>query len=507
MERYDVVIVGAGLNGLVTAAYLARAGKSVAVFEARDSVGGTMSTVEIAPGYRAPAAFDTVETLHPSLSRDLDLAGHGLELIHGGGTFVVEDASTVTVVDPKDRRLAELERFLRKLGGALERVWSKPLPDVEPNGLSGVMDILRLGWALRRMGKKDFPEALRYLPMPLQDVLDEHLEDDVLKAAVAAPALRGAWMGPRSAGSAYGLVHQRPPWAGGLVAPVVLSSGGPGSVTEAVAAAARAAGARINAASLVTRIRIENDRATGLEVNGGLVEAGTVISALDPRTTLLDLVGARWLAPDFVERVRQIRSRGGVTIVRLALDKLPEFPGGAETARGRIQVGASLDNLERAYDAAKYRELPEKPLLTCTIPSALDPSLAPDGHHVMAIQAQFTPYELAAGDWSAERESFGDRVVALLDACAPGLAESVLHRQVESPVDLERRFGLTGGCLHHAELALDQLLYMRPIPGWYGYRMPVEGLYLCGPGTHPGGAGTGLSGKNAATQVLSDLKM
>ncbi|MFT5517704.1 MAG: phytoene dehydrogenase-like protein [Rhodothermales bacterium] len=195
-----------------------------------------------------------------------------------------------------------------------------------------------------------------------------------------------------------------------------------------------------------------------------------------------------------------------MTVLRLALDKLPAFPGGPDVSKGRIQIGGRMDDIELAWDAAKYGELPQKPLLTCTIPTALDGSLAPAGHHVMVVHAQFTPHDLRGSDWADEREAFGDRVVGMLDACAPGLAKSVLHRQIASPADIAEEFGLSGGCVHHADLALDQLLYMRPIPGWYGYRMPIEGLYLCGPGTHPGGAGTGLSGRNAAKQILADIK-
>lgn len=505
-RKYDVVVIGAGLNGLATAAYLAKAGKSVAVFEAADQVGGTMATVEIAPGFKAPAALDTVETLHPAVMDELGLKSYGLEIIEGGGTTVLLGSENAHQVNTDDPSIAELRRFTGRLGEALEKVWTRPLPAVEPTGVGGIVDLMRLGWALRSMGKRDFPEALRFLPMCVKDVMDEHVPDEATRAALSSSSLFGASMGPRSPGSAYGLVHHQPPCAGGVGGPVKFARGGPGAVTEALASSAKAAGVQVVLSSRVSEVIVEDGRAAGVSVNGESVRADRVVSALDPRTTLIDLVGPRWMEPEFVEKVLQVRSRGTITILRFALDKEPAFSGGAATLRGRIQIGSTVDYIERAWDAAKYRELPKEPLLTCSVPSALDPTLAPPGKHVMLVRAQFTPYQLDGTSWDAEREAFGDRVVHLLETHAPGFAKSILHSEVDSPVDLEARFGLSGGCLHHADLALDQLLHMRPIPGWYGYGMPVPGVYLCGPGTHPGGAGTGLSGRNAARQMLSDWK-
>jgi len=352
-------------------------------------------------------------------------------------------------------------------------------------------------------------EALRFIAMNVKDVLDEHSEDEALMAALAGSALRGAWMGPRSAGSAYGLLHHNPHWARGLVPRTTFASEAGHGLPEAIASAARSAGADIRTGSAVEQISIDGGKAAGAVLRDGtVIESKIVVSALDPRRTLLELAGTEWLEPDFVESVGQIRGRGSVTIVRLALDRLPKFigaPDGDHALRGRIQIGGTMDVLERAFDDAKYGRVPQNPFLSATIPSLSTSGLAPVGQHVMIVWAQFTPAHLSESSWAVERETFGDRVIALLDQHAPGLKSSVLHRQVETPLDLERRFGITGGCLNHVELALDQLLYMRPIPGWYRYETPIDGLYLCGPGVHPGGAGTGLSGKCASVQILKNL--
>ena len=367
-------------------------------------------------------------------------------------------------------------------------------------------------------------------------------------------------MAPRSAGSAFGLLHHNPHWAGGLVpttkfavatplppmgddskspfegqrvalrwgkarerdsnAPIVSTTSenhgtrgtrvGNVGLAVALASAAQAAGATIRTGSAVERIMVDSGRASGVVLSDGTeIRSRIVVSAVDPRRTFLDLTGTEWLDPDFVEAVTQIRGRGSVSVIRLALDRLPHFtgaPAGDRPLSGRIQIGPTMDALERAFDDAKYGRVPEIPFLTATIPSLADPSLAPEGKHVMIVWAQFTPPKLRESDWSEERETLGDRVVNLLEQHATGLASSILHRQVETPADLEERFGLTDGCLDHVEMALDQLLHMRPVPGWYKHQTPIDGLYLCGPGTHPGGAGTGLSGKCAATQILKDWK-
>jgi phytoene dehydrogenase-like protein len=519
-SNIDIAIVGGGLNGLVAAAYLAKSGKSVTVFEQSDAVGGTMGTVEIAPGFRGPAALDSIDLVHPSIIQDLNLKKHGLRIIRGGGVTLASDSGTgacfssatstadqisgLSQMDEKAFR--ELDGFLSRIGKALDPVLTAPLKNPKTDGLTGSFDLMKVGWALRKLGKKEMPEALRFLPMTVQDVVDERFESEQVKAMIAATALKGSWLAPRSAGSAYGLLHHNPHWAGGLDRTTTFAEGGPGALADAVASAARAVGATIRTGATVSNIVVERGVCTGLVLSSGeQVSAGRIVSALDPRTTFESMTGQDWLDPEFLERITQIRSHGSVAIVRLALDQAPQFscaPDGSEAISGRIQIGDSLRYLERAFDAAKYGRIPDAPLLMASIPSILDPTLAPTGKHVMHVWASTMPSKLRDGDWDDQREALGDTVVRMLDQHAPGLAGSVLHRQVETPKDLEKRFGLLNGCIYHTDLALDQLLYMRPVPGWFKYDTPLERLHLCGAGVHPGGAGTGLSGKCAAEHII-----
>lgn len=517
-----VVIVGGGLNALVAAAFLALSGRSVLVLEKSDRTGGTMGTVEIAPGFKGPAAVDSIDLVHPSIIDDLGLREHGLKIIRGGGLILASeegeglyfDSNTPTAdqvaqfsqIDEK--AFEDLNAFLLRMSRALDSALTRPLADPSSKGMSGVFDLMKLGWALRRLGKDEMPEALRFLAMTVRDVLDERFETESLKAMIAATALKGSWLGPSSIGSAYGLLHHNPHWAGGLDRTTTFARGGPGALTDAVACVAVEAGAEIRTAARVSKIIVDAGVCKGVCLSGGEeIHADIVLSALDPRATFEGLISQEWLDPDFLEQIRQIRSRGSVTIVRLALDRLPQFSGapeGSASVSGRIQIGSSLTHLERAFDAAKYGELTEFPYLMASIPSVLDLTLAPTGKHVMHVWAQFTPSRLKGRDWEDAREEIGDRIVAILDRHAPGLRGSVLHRQVETPPDLADRFGLTNGCLYHVDLSLDQLLYMRPVPGMFRYETPVDGLFLCGAGVHPGGAGTGLPGKCAATHIIKN---
>ncbi len=401
--------------------------------------------------------------------------------------------------------LSALDAFLGRLGAAIEPVLTAPLPAAEPRGLGDAVDLFRLGWRLRRMGADDVHEALRFLPMNVADVLDERLKGDTLKAALATEALRAAWLGPRSPGSAFGLAHHRPAWRRGLLAPPVTAVGGPGSLTSALAAAASASGATVRTGALVTRVLVDRYGVRGVVVNDDEeIDAKVIASSLDPRRSLLTLPEPGWLDPEFVRAVRGIRGRGTVAVARVALDALPEFPGTSDTP-SRVIFGASLDVLERSFDANKYGRMPEELSIDAYLPSADDDTLAPAGNHVMLLWVQFVPHALRDGTWDQHCARLWDAIAATIERDSPGFTSRVLHYDLSTPADLERRFGATQGCLYHAELALDQVLYMRPVPGWYGYRMPIRGLYLCGSGTHGGGGVTGLAGRNAATQMLSDF--
>ena len=526
VRDYDAVIVGAGHNGLVCAAYLARNGRSVLVLERRQVTGGCAVTEEFASGYRCSATFPGVETFDPAILDDLSLADHGLRLLEPGGILVPRPDAEPLFLPPSNgataaaawaettrcsaadgEAFATFDAFLRRLAEAAGPIWSKPLPALEPTGLGGVLELLGTGWLLRRLGQRDLQEAMRFLPMPLADVLDERFESDALKAAIGAGGITGSWLGPRSPGSALNLLLHRLGRCRGALGFPQFAVRGTGALTEALRRAAESAGATVRTGAAVARIRIAKGAACGVTlVSGEEIAARTVISNADPKTTLLRLVEPLAIDPSVAQAARRIRSRGTVAVVKLALDSLPEFSGTGREPQylaGRIQIGSSLDELERAFDATKYGRLPERPYLDVTIPSIADSSLAPVGKHVLSAWVQFPPYHLRDRSWSTAREELAEIVVGRIEEHAPGFAASVLARDVLSPLDLEQRFGVGEGCLYHVEPALDQCLYMRPMPRWARYRMPIEGLYLCSSGTHGGGGLTGLAGRNAARRVLA----
>ncbi len=519
-KSYDVVIVGAGHNGLVCAAYLARAGRSVLVLERRETVGGCAVTEEFAPGFRCSATFAGVETFDPTIVQQLDLETHGLRLLPAGGILVPRPGKQALYLTPSSDQgtggipaadvaaFTELDGFVRRLGDALLPILGKPLPDLEPSGLGGILDLLGTGWLLRRMGARDLTEAMRFLPMPIADVVDERFESAALKAAIGAGGITGSWLGPRSPGSALNLLQHRLGHCRGALGFPRPALGGTGALTDALRQAAEAAGVTLRTEAEVERVLLKKGAVTGVALaSGEEIAASAVISNADPRTTLFNLVGPVHLEPSFVLATRNIRSRGTVAIVRFALDALPAFAGVPDDPAhlaGRIQIGASLDELEQAFDDTKYGRLPRRPYLDLTIPTIADSDLAPDGQHVMSAWVQFPPYDLREKSWDEARDDLGTVVEQRIEELAPGFSDRILARDVLTPLDLERRFGMSGGCLYHAEPALDQFLYMRPMPSWSQHRMPIESLYLCGAGTHGGGPLSGLAGRNAARAILSD---
>ncbi len=520
-RQYDIAVIGAGHNSLVAAALLARSGKSVIVLERRSSVGGTAATEDILPGFRAPLCFSGMELFHPKLIQDLELEKHGLSLLpNRGGTCIVRsDGRWLDLGHSKGRNLGtlpaadrdalvEFERFMSRIAHALAPLQTAPLPELDADTFTGKLDFIKFAMRLRRLGSRDMGEALRFLPMPIRDVLDERFESEALKATIAAPALTASWLGPRSAGSAWGLMHHRPAWCESLFPTKRFAPGGPGALSAALAASAVAHGAKIRTEAPVRAIAIQDGRATGVVLeDGSEITSRMVVSGADPRSTLLDLAGAQWLEPETLRAVRNLRAHGSVAIVRFALTRRPRFhdaPDNDAHLAGTVQIGASLDYLERAYDCAKYGRAPEEPWLQITLPSIVDKGLAPPGKQAMHVWVQYAAGELRDTCWADERDRLIKTVTDLIDAHASGFAASVLHADALTPLDIEEGFGLTGGCLYHADMTLDQLLYMRPLPGWYRYRTPIGHLYLCGPGTHPGGGITGLPGKNAASQILKD---
>ncbi len=529
---YDAIVVGAGHNGLVAAAYLARAGVSVLVVERRERVGGIADTVEIAPGMKVPAVLHTVGRLRPSVVRELELRRHGLSLVAPDvRVFAPQpDGRAVTLYTDPARTAhglrawsehdadgyAGFDRLVRSLGRFIAGLAAETPPDVKTPGLGDALAGLRLGRAFRGLGKGDSRSILRVLPMAIADFVAEAFETDPLRAAIATRGFQHTAMGPWSAGTTNVFLADSAGNDGGAAGQTVYARGGPGALSEALAAAVRAAGGEIRTGAEVAAIRTADGRATGVVLaDGEEIGSRIVVAGADPKrvlTTLLDPVvvgpGMRW-------RAGNIRTPGTVAKVNLALRGMPRFPAAGDGAealgrlRGRIVIAPGIDHVERAFDASKYGRLSESPYLEATIPSLVDPDLvagAADGSQVVSIHLQWAPYTLREGTWDERRDELGDLAVRTLEAYAPGLGDLVTARQVLTPLDLERDYGLTGGHPYHAEPSLDSFFVWRPLFGHARYRLPVDGLYLAGSGAHPGGGITGQPGQNAAREILADRK-
>jgi phytoene dehydrogenase-like protein len=523
-EPYDAIVIGAGHNGLVTATYLAKAGLRVVLLERRELVGGAAVTEEVFPGFKFDTGAHCISRLHPKVVSDLQLADHGLELLPldpavfsptlDGGHLLLWRTPEVTVdsigqLSDKDaKRWNGFAALVTKASGLLESLYSAP-PDILSKKTKDVWELLKLAGRLRRLGKRDMTEVLRVLPMTTVELLDEWFESDLLKGTLGAVGITGLFQGPMAAGTALLFLHHHVGAKQGVLRATLRVRGGMGGLSRALESTARSAGVEIRTSAWVERIVAEAGVATGVVlVDGEEIAGRRIVSNADPSRTFCGLLDPFNLDPDFMRRVRNIKFKGARARVNLALGQLPDFsclPGDGPHLRGLISVSPSLEYLERAFDDAKYGEPSREPYLEAVIPSLTDPSLAPAGKHVMSIVVQYAPYHLKDGVWDeARREALGDRVVKTLAAYAPNLESAILHRQVLTPLDLEAVLGLTEGNIYHGEMTLDQLFFMRPVPGWARYRSPVEGLYLCGAGTHPGGGVTGVPGYNAAREILRD---
>jgi phytoene dehydrogenase-like protein len=522
----DVLIIGGGHNGLVAAGYLAKAGLKPLVLERRNVVGGAAVTEEIHPGFRCSTLAHSAGPLLPRIAADLDLAEHGLKTLRpevrvlalspeGKHLPLYDDpARTSTALgahSEKDaRKYGEFHESLGRIGRMAAPLLSMTPPDLDRTEAGQVWQLLKLGKDFRGLPRRDAYRLLRWGPMAVADLVAEWFETDLLRSAIAARGVYGMLGGPWSAGTGANLLIQaalEPHSAG----PAAFVAGGMGALTSALADAAREFGAEIRTGVEVSRIDVRDGKAVGVVLaSGERIPARAVASNADPRRTLLNLVEPTELDPDFSNRMRNYRSSGAVGKVNLALSKLPKFRGldgdAPQLLAGRIHVGPEIDYLERAFDAAKYGEFSPNPWCDVTIPTVLDPSLAPSGAHVMSITAQYAPERLREGDWKGCREAFGDAVVKTLAAYAPDLESAIVARQVLTPQDLQDTYGLTGGHIFHGEHALDQIFTMRPLLGWARYRTPIAGLYLCGAGTHPGGRVTGGPGANAAREIAADLR-
>jgi phytoene dehydrogenase-like protein len=530
-NEYDVIVIGGGHNALVTAAYLARAGRRTIVLEARDRIGGAAETAELG-GARVPRLADTVGRLRPSVVKDLDLRSHGLRLAAPDvRVFAPQpDGRAVTLWSDQARTVdglrawssddayhyPDFDRLVRALGRFLAELAAETPPDIKSPGFGDALTGLKLGRTFRGLGKRDAHTILRVLPMAVADFVAEAFETDAVRATVAWRGVRHSFLGPWSAGTTAILLGDSAGNDGGAAGQTVFAIGGPGAVSESLAAAARAAGAEIRCGAAVTAIISRDNHATGVALaSGEEIAAPVVVSGLDPKRTLVELADPVAIGPSLRWRAGNYRTPGVVAKINLVLDQLPRFKaaGGDDERllRGRILAAPGIDAIERAFDAAKYGRVSDPPVLEATIPSLVDPSLvddAPAGTHVMSVSAQYAPYALREGSWddAGRPDALGDAVVAVLDGLAPGLASSIRAREVITPLDLERDYGLTGGHPLHGEQALDQFFLWRPLLGSARYRLPIDGLYLCGSGAHPGGGITGQPGQNAAREILADTK-
>jgi phytoene dehydrogenase-like protein len=525
-ERWDAIVVGGGHNGLVTAAYLARAGWRVVALERRPILGGASVTEEIFPGFKVSTAAYLCSLLHERVICDLDLPRYGYYVYPKDPAFFTPfpDGSHFTMWQNQQKTCEEIARFsphdatvypayekhVERLARFAERMLLRTPPNVDRIGLRDLWDLGKLGWDVLRMHGRERVGHLRIFSQSVADFLDAWFESEQLKVTLATDGVIGTNGGPRSPGTAYVLLHHVMGQVDGHRGLWGFVRGGMGTVSEAIAAAARAAGATIRTDAAVDRVLVRDRRAVGVVLRSGEeVRASVVVSNADPKRTFLQLVGARELEPGFVQQVRNIRMHGCSMKINLALDGLPNFTAlpGAELMphhKTTIHICPDLDYLERAWDDAKYGRPSERPLLELTIPTTYDDSLAPPGKHIMGIFLQYTPYRLRGGDWHAAKERYADRVMDLIEEYAPGFTRRVLARQVLSPLDLEEIYGLTGGNIFHGEMSLDQLFSLRPLAGWAQYRTPIRGLYLCGSGTHPGGGVMGAPGYNAAREILRD---
>ncbi len=524
-NRRDIVIIGGGHNGLVTAFYLAKAGFKPLVLERRPQVGGAAITDEFHPGFHCSTLAHTAGPIRPDIVRDMQLEKHGLRYItpetcvtalspDGRALSLYQDADksarAITAFSQKDAaKYPEFQQSLAKISKVIADVLATTPPDIDHPSGGDFWSMLQTGRALRNLGKRDLYRVLRWGPMAVADLVAEYFETELLRAVIAARGIFGTFLGPWSAGSSLQLLIRAagdPHPAGSAF----FAAGGMGALTQAMASAAQAAGVEIRTAAEVIEIRVKDGAAIGvLLATGEEMSAKAVISNADPKRTLLKLTDPTHLSPDFVQKLQHYRGNGTVAKVNLALSALPDFTAlkNADSAalKGRIHIGPEIDYLERAFDESKYGNFSRQPYLEATIPSLTDPTLAPEGKHVMSIYMQYAPYKLK-GDWEDQRKALGQTVVQTLALYAPNLPEMILTHQIITPQDLEDVYGLTGGQIFHGDLALDQFFTMRPLLDWARYRTPIRNLYLCGSGTHPGAGLTGGSGANAAREIVKALK-
>ena len=525
----DAIVIGAGVNGLVTAALLAKSGRKVVVLEAGDRVGGCARTSELAPGFRCPT-LSHVAALDPSLVRSLALEPHGLTVLRPpvDAFAPARDGRALVLWSDRPRAADEIRAFsskdadryspfldsFAKIAGVLRGLNAAAPPDIDRAGAADVLELLKTSRRFRALGKRDAYALLRWMPMAVADFVSEWFDSEPLRATIAAGGVPGAFLGPRSAGSTallllLGAGEGHPIAAGWSV------KGGPGALADALAAAARQAGVDIRLNAGVARVNVTDGIATGVTLaSGDSLSARIVVSNADPKRTLLGLVDPMHLDPETLRRVQHIRTNGTLAKMNFAVSRLPVFTSLANrdpqqraiVLSGRIRLAPHIDGIERAFDAAKYGGFSTEPWIELTVPSLLDPDLAPHGQHVVSAYIQYAPYRLRDTTWDTERDRLADIATKAIEQYAPGFTAAIVARETITPVDLERTYGLTGGHIFHGELALDQLYVTRPLLGWARYETPIRNLFLCGSGTHPGTGLDGRSGANAAKAIAKALR-
>jgi phytoene dehydrogenase-like protein len=526
-ETRDVIIVGGGHNGLVAAFYLAKAGFKPLVLERRAQVGGAAITEEFHPGFRCSTLAHNAGPLRADIVRDMQLEQHGLKLstpdvntvslLQDGRALVLysdskKAAQAIAQWSQKDAAAyADFGSALGEIGKVIGEALALTPPNIDSPSSGDLWGMLKTGRSIRNLGKKNLYRVLRWGPMAAADLVAEFFDTEPLRATIAARGIFGTFLGPWSAGSALVLMLRAaadPTPAGSVQFP----AGGTGAITLAMASAAKQAGAEIRTDAEIGEIRITDGIATGVVLGSGEeISARAVVSNADPKRTLMHLVDPAHLSPDFIQKIKNYRSAGTVAKVNLALSALPEFSAlksneNGNLLKGRMQISPEIDYLERAFDESKYGNFSRHPYIEITFPSLSDPSLAPNGQHVMSIYMQYAPHKLKNSDWESQRTALGETVVKTISQYAPNLPNTILRHQVITPKDLEEIYGLTGGHIFHGELALDQFFTMRPLLDWARYRTPIDNLYLCGNGTHPGTGLTGGSGANAAREIVKALR-
>ena len=522
VKKYDAIVIGGGHNGLTAAAYLARGGKKVLVLERRYVLGGAAVTEEVFPGFKFSVCSYVVSLLKANIIRELMLPKFGLELLPLESTFTPLNNDYLLRTADGDQTYREIYRhsprdaeaymrfgpFMGQIGMAVRPILETIAPNVVRPGLSDLATIKKMLNHFKTLSDEQFEYLAKLMTMSSADFLDEWFEFEPLKATMSSSGIIGTFMGPRSPGSAYVMLHHYMGDIDGSFRAWGFQRGGTGAVSMAIAHSAEHFGTDILTEAAVEKVIVKNGRAVGVALeNGDEYQADKVISALDPKLSFLKMVDESDLPSDFVTDIKNFRIRGSSGKVNLALDELPDFtclPGVGPHLRGAISICPSYDYLEKAYDDAKYGNFSKVPFLDIIMPSVLDPDMAPPGKHVMSCFVQYAPYDIKGGWNDQKREAFGDAVVNAIAEFAPNIKDIILHRQVLTPADLESTFGLTEGNIFHGELTLQQLFVMRPAVKWANYKTPITNYYQCGSGTHPGGGITGSPGEMAAKKILRD---